>query len=146
MMAGTIQLLLLAVFAQVALTIGLLVWLGTARVRSAGRREVSIADVALSSSAWPDRLRQIGNAYGNQLEVPVLFYVAAVLAIVMHVVDGVVVALAWAFVILRLVHAYIHVTHNTVIRRFQVFAAGVGAISILWIYLAIRTLMAGGGG
>lgn len=133
-----------AVLVQVALTFVLLFWLGIARARSARRGEVKVADVALSSEPWPDRLKQIANSYRNQLEVPVLFYVGALTAIVLGVVDTVVAALAWVFVGLRLVHAYIHVTHNKVLRRFQVFVASVVVLAVLWGYVGSRVLLAGG--
>lgn len=133
-----------AVLVQVALTFVLLFWLGIARARSARRGEVKVADVALSSEPWPDRLKQIANSYRNQLEVPVLFYVGALMAIVLGAVDTVVAGLAWAFVVLRLVHAYIHVTHNKVLRRFQVFVASVVVLAVLWGYVGSRVLLAGG--
>jgi hypothetical protein len=132
-----------AVLVQVLLTFVLLYWLGIARARSARRGEVRVKDVALSSVPWPDRLKQIGNAYQNQLEVPVLLYVAALLAIAAGVVDAFVVVLAWAFVALRIVHAAIHVTHNVVIRRFQVFVAGVVVLSVMWSYIGLRVLASG---
>ncbi len=132
--------LLAAVFAQVAMTFALLVWLGRARAASAARREVKLADVALSSEAWPDRIKQVANSF----ELPVLFYVAALLAIVTRQVDGIAAALAWGFVMLRMVHAYIHVTHNHVIRRFQVYVAGFAMLAALWLYLAVRLLASPG--
>lgn len=132
-----------ALLVQVLLTFVLLYWLGIARARSARRGEVRVKDVALSSVPWPDRLKQIGNAYQNQLEVPVLFYAAALLAIVAGVVDAFVVGLAWAFVALRIVHAAIHVTHNVVIRRFQVFVACVVVLSVMWSYIGLRVLASG---
>jgi hypothetical protein len=132
-----------AVLVQVLLTFVLLYWLGIARARSARRGEVRVKDVALSSVPWPDRLKQIANAYQNQLEVPVLLYVAALLAIAAGVVDAFVVVLAWAFVALRIVHAAIHVTHNVVIRRFQVFVAGVVVLSVMWSYIGLRVLASG---
>lgn len=138
-----VKLLLAALFVQVALTLLLLAWLGRARASSAARGEVRIKDVALSSDAWPDHIKQVGNAFANQFELPVLFYVAALLAILMGKVDGIVVGLAWAFVALRIVHAYIHVTNNKVIRRFQIYVGGFMMLAALWIYLAVRMLASG---
>lgn len=136
------KVLLAAVFLQVGLTLALLAWLGRARAHSARQGEVKIADVALSSDPWPDRIKQISNAFSNQFELPVLFYVAALLAIVLGKVDGAVAALAWAFVALRLVHAYIHVTNNRVIRRFQIYVLGFIMLVALWLYIAVDVLVA----
>ena len=138
-----VKVLLGAVFLQVALTFALLLWLGRARAVAAGRGEVRLKDVALSSEAWSDRIKQVANAFNNQLELPVLFYFGALLAIVMGVVDHAVVGLAWLFVVLRLVHAYIHVTHNNVLRRFQAYVAGFMVLAALWIYIAVQVLASG---
>lgn len=135
-----VKALLSAVFVQVALTFGLLAWLGRARADSAAKGDVKIKDIALSGDAWPDRIKQIANAFNNQFELPVLFYVAALMAIVMGKVDGVIAGLAWAFVAMRLLHAYIHVTSNAVIRRFQVYVGGFAMLAALWLYLAVRVL------
>lgn len=134
--------LLGAMLVQVALTLFLLGLLGRSRVRSAAAGEVKIRDVALSGDAWPNRIRQIANAFNNQFELPVLFYVAALLAIATSQVDDLVVVLAWVFVLLRLVHAYIHVTSNHVIRRFQVYVAGFVALAALWGWLGFGLLVA----
>lgn len=131
-----------AMLVQIALTLGLLLWLGVARARSAQRGEVRVKDIALSSDAWPDRIKKVANAFGNQLELPVLFYVAALLAIVTGTVDTIVAGLAWAFVALRLWHAQIHVTHNTVLRRFQVYIGGFVMVAAMWAYIGLRVLTA----
>jgi hypothetical protein len=48
-------LLLGPVFIQVALTFGLLYWLGPARVGAVKRGEVKVRDIALGQKVWPDR-------------------------------------------------------------------------------------------
>ena len=143
MVAAPLKMLLFALFLQVGLTIALLLWLGRERVGSAGRKEVRIPDIALSSQAWPDRVKKIGNSYQNQFELPVLFYVAVMLAIVLSAVDWIVVGLAWVFVAMRVAHAAVHVTHNNVVLRLQVFSLGVVVVTALWIYLAFRLLLSG---
>lgn len=130
-----------AVLVQVALTLALLLWLGVSRALRAAWR-VRIKDIALSSQAWSDRIKQIANAYANQLELPVLFYVAALLAIMTGTLDWIVVGLSWAFVAMRLWHAYIHVTHNRVLQRFQVFIGGFAVLTVLWLYVGLRVMTA----
>ena len=48
--------------------------------------------------------------FSNLFELPVLFYVALVVAAQIGMVDGVSLALSWAFVALRVAHSWIHVT------------------------------------
>ena len=130
--------LLYPVFVQIALTFVLLVAMGRARARSARRGEVKIKDIALGQRAWPDRVTQISNAFHNQLELPVLFYVLVAFVIITRTADTVLLLMAWAFVALRLVHAWIHVTHNNVIRRFYVYIAGGVVLIAMWVVFAVR--------
>lgn len=121
---------------QVGLTFGLVSWLGVLRLRAATRREVSLRDIALDNSAWPMRIKQVGNSYGNQFELPLLFYLVCVLVMLEGTPDRVINWLAWAFVASRLVHAFIHVTSNDVPLRFYAFVAGVASLALMWLRFA----------
>jgi hypothetical protein len=136
----SIQAILLPLFVQVALTFFLLFWTGRARVAAVRRGDVHPRDIALRQPNWPKQETQISNAYHNQLELPVLFYVLTVLAIITRHADLLFVALAWLFVVLRLVHAYVHLTSNHVGRRFAVFAASALVLLIMWVIFAVRLL------
>jgi hypothetical protein len=136
----SIQAILLPLFVQVALTLFLLFWTGRARVAAVRRGDVHPRDIALRESNWPRQETQIANAYHNQLELPVLFYVLTILAIITRHADLLFVVLAWLFVVLRLVHAYIHLTSNHVGRRFAVFAASVLVLLVMWVIFAVRLL------
>src|SRR5215471_12324654 len=103
----SIQAVLLPLFVQVALTFVLLFWTGYLRSNLLKTAAVKPQDVALREPNWPPRVAQICNAYQNQLEVPVLFYVLTILAWVTRHADLLFVVMAWIFVALRLVHAYI---------------------------------------
>jgi hypothetical protein len=137
----SIQAILLPLFVQVALTLFLLFWTGRARVAAVRRGDVHPRDIALRESNWPRQETQIANAYHNQLELPVLFYVLTILAIITRQADLLFVVLAWLFVVLRLVHAYIHLTSNHVVRRFAVFAASVLVLLVMWVIFAVRILV-----
>jgi hypothetical protein len=68
--------------------------------------------------------------------------VVVILAWITRTTDVVFVVLEWLFVVLRIVHAYIHVTSNYVPRRFQVFAAGLLVLVIMWIYFGAKIFLA----
>jgi hypothetical protein len=138
----SIQAVLAPLFVQVALTFALLFWTGGARLAAVRRGDVHPRDVALRQPNWGKRETQIANAYQNQLELPVLFYVLTILAIVTRQADLLFVALAWAFVLTRLLHAYIHVTTNHLGRRFAAFVAGSTVLAAMWIVYAARLLLA----
>jgi len=137
----SIQAILLPLFVQVALTFFLLFWTGRARVAAVRRGDVHPRDIALRESNWPKQETQIANAYHNQLELPVLFYVLTILAIITRHADLLFVVLAWVFVILRLAHAYIHLTSNHVGRRFAAFAASVVVLLVMWVIFILQIML-----
>ena len=137
----TIQAVLLPLFVQVVLTFVLLFWTERVRVGAVRRGEVHLRDIALRQPNWGKRETQIANAYHNQLELPLLFYVLTILAWITKQADLLFVVLAWVFVVLRLLHATIHVTSNNVRRRYAAFAAGVIVLVIMWIIFIVRILL-----
>jgi len=102
---------------------------------------VDLRNIALREPGWPARTTQVANAFSNQFEVPVLFYVLIVLLIATRHADLLFVVLAWLFVITRLVQAGIHVTDNVVLRRFRAYAAGVLVLLVMWIIFAVEMLL-----
>ena len=66
-----------------------------------------------------------------------LFYVALVLAAMTGQVNATTIALAWAFVLLRIVHSAIHCTYNKVMHRFYAYVAGGMVLWLLWGAIAV---------
>jgi hypothetical protein len=137
-----LQAVLLPVFVLVALTFGLLFYMGNVRVGMIRRGEVHIRDVALRQPNWPERAAKASIAFHNQLELPLLFYVLVILAIITKQADLLFVLLSWVFVALRVIHALVIVTSNRIQQRFAVFAASALVLLIMWIVFAIRILTA----
>ena len=136
----SIPAILLPVFVQVALTFFLLMWTGSRRFRLLKSREVRVRDVALGEKAWPAPAQQVANAFGNQFEVPVLFYVLVALAIYTRKADLLFVVMSWVFVATRLAHAGVHVTTNNIPHRFATFVAGVAVLLVMWVIFAVRII------
>lgn len=131
------------VLVQVVLTFALLVGTGHSRVNAVRGGLVHVRDIALGQQAWPEQPTKFANAYRNQFELPVLFYVLVILLMLTKVANLFDVVLAWLFVGSRLVHAYIHVTTNKVIHRFRAFVVGVCLLGAMWVLFAIRLLTTG---
>jgi hypothetical protein len=134
----TIPMILLPVFVLVALTLSLAIWMGYERNRAIFSKEVRIKDIALTKEGWPEQAKKVSNAYHNQYELPVLFYVLVAFAMLTRKADLIFVVLSWAFVISRLIHAYIHTTTNRVPRRFFAYLVGLVVLVIMWVYFAIQ--------
>ncbi len=137
----SIQTVLFPLFVEVVLTFVLGLWLSALRVDAIRSGRVHPRDIALGEPNWPTRVTQVGNAYHNELELPLLFYVLTILSIITRHADLLFVLLAWVFVVLRLARAYIHVTDNNVPRRGMVFLAGAIVLAVMWAVFIVRILL-----
>ena len=137
----SIQSVLLPLFVEVLLTFVLLYRMAYLRTRAVRTGEVKMRDIALREPKWPARNRQVQNAYLNQLELPILFYALTILSIVLRHADLLIVLLAWVFVALRCLQAFVHVTDNDVRRRGPLFLAGALALAVMWAVFALRILL-----
>lgn len=79
----------------------------------------------------------------NQYELPVLFYVVCLSLFVTNGASWPVVVIAWIFVALRIVHAYVHLGSNNLKLRIPAFFGGVIAVFVLWVILAIHVANVG---
>jgi len=128
--------LLAPLFVQLALTFGLILWGGCLRVQAIRSGTVQARDIALGEQGWPQQATKVINAYENQLQLPVLFYLLIVLVLVVAPATPGMVLLAWLFVLTRLAHALVHVTTNNVPRRFFLFLAGSLILLLMWLIFA----------
>jgi hypothetical protein len=134
----SIQFALAPLFFQILLVFGLMIWMAKERQTALRRGDVHHRDIALREPKWPPKAMQVANCFSNQFEIPVLFYVVTILALITRQVDFLFVLLSWVFVVLRYVHAFIHTTSNRVARRGLVYGAGVVILLVLWILLALH--------
>lgn len=90
----------------------------------------------------PDQVATIGRHYNNQFELPNYFLIggAAHLAFQPNVAT---VLFAWAFVVSRLAHSYIHLGKNNVRMRFAAFALGWICVLLLWGQLVLIAIQHG---
>jgi hypothetical protein len=136
------KLLVLAMSAQVLLAFIIVLWMGRERVPRVLRGEIAMADIAVERSAYPLKARLLSNNFDNQFQLPVLFFVAALVVLALGLVGWAEVILAWLFVATRYVHAAIHVTDNNVQRRFAAYSAGLAVLALMWLWLVLRIFLA----
>jgi hypothetical protein len=125
-------------FAMVLLTA--IVWwrMYTTRIGQMKRERIHPQKVATSAQAATLLTdSRAADNFRNLFELPVLFYLALVVADRLDRIDAVSVGLAWLFVALRIAHSLIHVTYNKVMHRFFAYLSGGFALWLLWIYLAV---------
>ena len=70
-----------------------------------------------------------------------LFYVLVALALFTRKADLLFVVLAWVFVVLRVAHAWVHVTSNHVPTRFRWYAAGFVVLLAMWVVFSVQILL-----
>lgn len=134
--------MLLPLLALVLLTF--LVWFYLYIRRVAEMRRKRIDPQALSTRAQVQQLltdsAAPANNFMNLLEMPVLFYLAVLLSLVLLVQDQLLVILAWTYVGLRYLHSLIHCTYNKVMHRFQVYFLSCLVLLLMWLRLAAYIL------
>jgi len=98
----------------------------------------SIASSAQAAARLQDT--RAADNFRNLFELPVLFYFALAVAAQAGRVTITTLTLAWAFVVLRVLHSWIQCTYNKVMHRFAVYVAGGVALWALWGVLAVGLL------
>ena len=71
----------------------------------------------------PNWVERTSDNYNHLFEQPVAFYAITISIALMNNFDPLMIQLAWAFVILRIIHSIVQLTFNTVLIRFGFFAA-----------------------
>jgi len=129
--------LLLPLLAQVALTFTVMTVMYRKRVAEMRSKQIHPQQIRTRSRS-KDLLVDSAPAsdnYSNLFELPVLFYIAILLTLILMVQDSILVILAWTFVATRCVHSLIHVTYNKVMHRFAVFIFSSFVLLAFWVRL-----------
>ena len=87
-----------------------------------------------------ERVTVTTRSFNNMFEVPVLFYAAGALYVGLGVESLLGLVLAWLFVSLRCVHAFIHLTYNHFFHRMLTFWATFVCALLLWINLVLQRI------
>ena len=71
--------------------------------------------------AWVNRT---ADNYNHLFEQPVAFYAVTLTIALVNSFDSLIVQLAWAYVLIRIIHSLVQLTINIVLVRFFLFASG----------------------
>ena len=85
----------------------------------------------MPDSRAPDNFR-------NLFELPVMFYVAVIVIYITGLTSTTYIVLAWAYVIARYAHSFIHCNSNVVMHRFYAYVASCTLLSLIWLLLAYQ--------
>jgi len=126
-------------FALVALIILVWFWLTVERGRHIKRKPPTAEDFATGEAAlrYFTPVEMPANNFRNLFEMPVLYFAIVPLLMITHQGNAVQVALAWAFVLLRAVHSFIHIVVRKVMIRAPVYWLGSAVLMAMWIGFAV---------
>ena len=123
------------------------VWLrlGSDRLGELRSRRIHPQQVATSKQMGETlQIVQSADHFRNLFEVPVLFYAVCGFIAITRLTTLFLLACAWGYVVLRAAHTYVHLTHNKVVRRFQLFVASTIVLYVMWGVFAARLIMSRG--
>ena len=128
------------VFAMVSLTFIVWVFMYIRRISFINRNKISTEDLAVPGALAelsPPEVSNPSDNFKNLFEIPVLFYVLALVLFVTGQVDATYVAAAWIFAVFRVIHSAVHCTINIVMLRFNLYLVSTLAV---W-FIAIRAIL-----
>jgi len=130
-------------FAMVCLTAFVLSRMFRARVRAVREGTVTAGYFkTYQGQQEPPQSAQAARHFINLFEAPTLFYVACVTAMVVQVQGLAIIVLAWLYVAVRFVHAFIHLGPNKLIPRIRAY--GLSWLVLLALWARIVVAVAGG--
>ena len=82
-----------------------------------------------------DKIVDVHHHFANQFEIPVLFYLGCLTAIVTDSIDEPAVTLAWSFVVLRMIHSVIVLVRNDPRIRVWPYVLSTFSVWAIWANL-----------
>ncbi len=86
----------------------------------------------------PVLMTQASRNFSNLFEVPTLFYMVCLFALVTQKVDGTFLGLAWLYVLFRYLHSAVHLTTNKIVPRMSTYGLSWLVLIIMGVLLALR--------
>lgn len=137
--------LLLALGAQVALTVFVWIIVFVTRLFSMLRNRVSMQELATAKGyAKIGDVENISENLVNLFEVPILFYALVPILLFTDTADTHQVILAWIFVAGRALHSLIHITFNHIGFRFVAYLISSIALFSMWGLFLIQLISLNG--
>lgn len=131
------------VVALAAWTMVMWFWLYGTRIPALGAAKVNPDDLVHDptkglDTVLPPHVQWKAHNYNHLHEAPTVFYAVSIALAIIGAGDGLNLQVAWAYVVLRVVHSLIQATINKVQWRFMVFALS----SFCLMFLVARAVMA----
>lgn len=89
----------------------------------------------------PEDVIKTARHFSNLFETPVLFYVICIVGIIFSVESMLFIALAWAYVVARSIHAYIHIGRNKLPLRMLTYTLSWLIMAGMWAVLFVKLVI-----
>ena len=122
------------VLALVVWTLVMWIWMYATRIPAMQKAGVDPQDAmhpGSLSKLIPSGPQRVADNYNHLHEAPTIFYAMMFFAALTGGPDSTALTLAWAYVVLRVVHSLIQSTFNKVMVRFVVFSASTVVLMVL---------------
>ena len=131
------------VLALVCWTLVVWAWMYATRIPAMKQAGIDPQEAAYPGT-WSHRLRpgvrSVADNYNHLHEQPTIFYALMFFAAMTGGGDPTALKLAWAYVIIRVLHSLVQATINRVIVRFSIFALGSIVLMIFTFREVMRTM------
>ena len=117
-------------------------WLAVTRLPAMSKAGIDLTSVVGArgtnlEGVVPDKVNWKAHNYAHLMEQPTLFYATVIILGVIGQGDGLNLQLAWAYVVLRIVHSIVQATWNRVAVRFALFCLSTVALLALALHAAM---------
>jgi hypothetical protein len=127
-------------FALVAWIYCVWLWMYRDRFSHMKRTPPTAEDFSSGSKAlrYFEPVEMPANNLRNLFEMPVLYFALVPLLLITHHANHLQVALAWAYVVLRVVHTLVQIVVKRVPLRFLVYVASCAVLLAMWVVFAAQ--------
>ena len=125
-------------FAMVCFTFFILLLLFKTRAGLARKGEIDLAYFGTyQQGSEPENSAKLARHFSNIFETPTLFYAACLAGIAINATTPLLVASAWVYVALRVVHAWIHTGQNKLQPRIAAYFTSWIVLLAMWIQVIV---------
>lgn len=127
------------VLTLVAWTFVMWIWMYATRIPAMRKANVDVNELSRTGGALvlPPEVARVADNYNHLHEQPTVFYALALAVHIAGLADPVSIGLAWAYVVLRIIHSLIQATANVIMWRFTVFSIA----SVVLVILLLRAVL-----
>lgn len=136
---------LLPVLALVVWTLIIFIWMYLTRIPAFQKAGIDPNDARHPDAGYnakiPASVRSIADNYNHLHEQPTIFYALVFFAALTGGADNIFMYLAWAYVVLRVLHSFIQILSSQVAQRFLVFALSTIVLMVMAVKEVLRLFL-----